>query len=100
METEGREVQSLAHGGSEGQRLCSANHGLGPQGPGLRAEGTLPKDPGLATLLEVRPEPCWPSATPADRSGERAAIKRAGAESPPPPPETAPSRRPQPQTPT
>lgn len=99
METEGREVQSLAHGGSEGQRLCSASQGPGPRGPGLRAEGTLPEDSSLAALLAVTIEPCWPSTTTSDRSCQRAAIRRAGAKIPPPP-ETAPSRSPQPQTPT
>lgn len=47
VETEGREVQSLAHGGSEGQRLCSASQGPGLRGPGLSgghpAQGLQPR---------------------------------------------------------
>lgn len=49
METEGREVQSLAHGGSEGQRLCSARvprartAGSGAQSGGDPARGLQPR---------------------------------------------------------
>lgn len=78
-------------------RVRSAGSGA----PGTQSGGTLPKDPGLAALLAVLTEPCWPSTTTSDGSGQRAVMRRAGAELPPPlPPEPAPSRRPQPQTPT
>lgn len=99
VETEGPEVQSLARGQSRpagGPRLCSAP---GVRAAGSRTQWTLPKGRGLSALLAVRTEPCQPPATTSADSGQRAAIRRAGAEIQPLQ-ETAPSRRPQPQTPT
>lgn len=93
METEGRAAQSLPRGVPIA--FAERPRGQGLQDPGLGEEGTVPKDRDLT----VRLSPAGLLTITSDRSGQRAAIRRAGAELQPPP-ETAPSRRPQPQTPT
>lgn len=93
VESQSREVQSVPRGG----RLPHLAFAERSRGKDRRIRG--PRTPASTVSSRSAPSPAGLPTTTSDGPGQRAAIRRAGAELAPPP-ETAPRRRPQPQTPT